>query len=499
MARIWTVGVQGRVSAIMRMLAEIDGIHSYLSVSDRCEIRARHRMVRCAVVGFRQGLRAGDALRLASLDGVGLGSQVEVDDSPPEVYSDESWLGRVIDGFAVPLDGDTLLACGRADYPVRNPPPLASRRNRVGEKLDVGVRTINAFPTYCLGQWLGISEGWGVGKSILLSMLARYCVADVVVMGLIGERGREVTEFVEAHFGPEGLARSVIVVATSGECALMRRQAAHMTLTVAEYFRDQGNDGLCLLDSVIRFAMAQREIGLSAGEQGYTPTVFAELPKVLECAGPSTDKGSITGNFTVLFEGDDHNETIADAVRGILDGHFVLDRATAQRGRFPAINVLRSISHTMPAWNTDAENDLVAKARQVMAVYDDMAELIRLGAYHMGSDPAVDEAMSLHEPLEAFQQQDIEERTSLAEGYSAPAKILHMPDLAGDVGRDVEPRHDVQRDGPGGSQRGDRVAEDRADFIAHLVRQRLAGADHEVEMLFSASGRRIASVRAGSY
>jgi flagellum-specific ATP synthase len=440
MARIRTVRVQGRVSAIMGMLVEIDGIHAYLSVGDRCEIRARHGIVRCEVVGFRNGCAL--AMPFASLDGVGLGSQVEVDDSPPEVYPDESWLGRVIDGFAAPLDGGTALARGRAAYPVRNQPPPASLRNRVGEKLDVGVRSMNAFLTCCLGQRLGIFAGSGVGKSILLSMLARYCAADVVVMGLIGERGREVKEFIEAHLGPEGLARSVIVVATSDESALMRRQAAHMTLTVAEYFRDQGKDVLCLLDSVTRFAMAQREIGLSAGEppasKGYTPTVFAELPKLLERAGPSTDKGSITGIFTVLVEGDDHNEPIADAVRGILDGHVVLDRAIAQRGRFPAINVLRSISRTMPACNTDAENILVAKARQVMAVYDDMAELIRLGAYRMGSDPAVDEAIGLHTPLEAFQQQDIEERTSLAEGYSALAAILHMPDPAGDAGGEDE-------------------------------------------------------------
>jgi flagellum-specific ATP synthase len=296
----------------------------------------------------------------------------------------------------------------------------------------VGVRSLNTFLTCCLGQRLGIFAGSGVGKSILLSMLARYCAADVVVMGLIGERGREVKEFIEEHLGPEGLARSVIVVATSDESALMRRQAAHMTLTVAEYFRDQGKNVLCLLDSVTRFAMAQREIGLSAGEppasKGYTPTVFAELPKLLERAGPGTDAGSITGIFTVLVEGDDHNEPIADAVRGILDGHVVLDRAIAQRGRFPAINVLRSISRTMPACNSEAENALVAKARQVMAVYDDMAELIRLGAYRMGSDAAVDEAIRLHAPLEAFQQQGIEERTSLAEGYSALAQILQMPD-----------------------------------------------------------------------
>ncbi len=316
-------------------------------------------------------------------------------------------------------------------YGIRNQPPPASQRNRVGRKLDVGVRTLNTFLTCCQGQRLGIFAGSGVGKSMLLSMLARYCGADVVVMGLIGERGREVKEFIEEHLGPEGRARSVLVVATSDESALMRRQAAHLTLTVAEYFRDQGKKVLCLLDSVTRFAMAQREIGLSAGEppasKGYTPTVFAELPKLLERAGPGTGEGSITGIFTVLVEGDDHNEPISDAVRGILDGHVVLDRAIAQRNRFPAINVLRSISRTMPACNSAAENALVNKARQVMAVYDDMAELIRLGAYRPGSDAAVDEAIRLHEGLEAFQRQAVDERTTLEEGYRALAEVLGMP------------------------------------------------------------------------
>ena len=429
-ARVRTVRVFGRVTAVLGMLVEIDGIHSYLSVGDRCEILGRNGgKVRCEVVGFRNGCAL--AMPFASLDGVGLGNQVEVDTAPPEVYPHGDWLGRVIDGFGEPLDGGEPLRRGPAAYGIRNQPPPASQRNRVEGKLDVGVRTINTFLTCCQGQRLGIFAGSGVGKSMLLSMLARYCAADVVVMGLIGERGREVKEFIEEHLGPEGRARSVLVVATSDESALMRRQAAHLTLTVAEFFRDQGKKVLCLLDSVTRFAMAQREIGLSAGEppasKGYTPTVFAELPKLLERAGPGTGAGSITGIFTVLVEGDDHNEPISDAVRGILDGHVVLDRAIAQRNRFPAINVLRSISRTMPACNTPAENALVSKARQVMAVYDDMAELIRLGAYRHGSDAAVDEAIRLHEGLEAFQRQAVDERTTLEEGYQALAEILGMP------------------------------------------------------------------------
>lgn len=281
---------------------------------------------------------------------------------------------------------------------------------------------------------MGIFSGSGVGKSLLLAMMARYSAADVVVIGLVGERGREVREFIEEYLGPEGLAKSVLVVATSDESALMRRQAAYLTMTVAEYFRDQGKDVLCLIDSVTRFAMAQREIGLSAGEppasKGYTPTVFSELPRLLERAGPGVADGSITGLFTVLVEGDDHNEPISDAVRGIVDGHIVLDRAIAQRNRFPAIDVLQSVSRTLPRCNTPDQNALVDRARGLMAVYSDMAELIRLGAYRAGSDPAVDEAIRLHDGLEAFQRQDMAERTSMDDGYRQLAQLLGMDEPA---------------------------------------------------------------------
>jgi flagellum-specific ATP synthase len=262
-------------------------------------------------------------------------------------------------------------------------------------------------------------------------MIARYTAADATVIGLVGERGREVQEFIEDDLGEEGLARSVLVVATSDESALMRRQAAYLTMAIAEYLRDRDRDVLCLIDSVTRFAMAQREIGLSAGEppttKGYTPTVFAELPKLLERAGPGRAAGSITGLFSVLVEGDDHNEPVADAVRGILDGHIVLDRVIAERGRYPAVNVLRSLSRTMPGCNTAAENTTVGAARSLIAAYEDMAELIRLGAYKRGNDAKVDEAIRRYPLIEAFLAQRKDERANLASGYAQLAALLQAP------------------------------------------------------------------------
>jgi len=327
-----------------------------------------------------------------------------------------------------PIDWLGPLSAGHSPYAFRNSPPPAHARQRVGAPLDLGVWALNTFITCCRGQRMGIFSGSGVGKSVLMSMLAHNVAANVLVIGLVGERGREVQEFLQDGLGPEGFARSVVVVSTSDEPALMRRQAAYLTLAIAEYFRDEGQDVLVLMDSVTRFAMAQREIGLSAGEpptaKGFTPTVFTELPRLLERAGPGVEPGTITGIFSVLVDGDDHNEPVADAVRGILDGHIVMDRAIAERGRYPAINVLKSISRTMPRSADPVYVPVITRAKQVMATYADMEELIRLGAYRPGSSAEVDEAIALHEPLEQFLAQAKEEATSLPDGYRQLEGIL---------------------------------------------------------------------------
>jgi len=418
----------GRVSAVQGLLIEVAGIERHLSVGGRCIVTARgERRVPCEVVGFRDDRAL--LLPFGSLDGIGIGCKAEVAEAQPAISPTRGWLGRVINAHGEPIDGGPPLPVGDSPHPIRNSPPPAHMRKRVGGKLDLGVRAINTFLTCCSGQRMGIFSGSGVGKSILMSMVARYTSADVSIIGLIGERGREVQEFIHDDLGPEGLERSVIVVATSDEAPLMRRQAAYLTMAVAEYFRDQGDNVLCLMDSVTRFAMAQREIGLAAGEppttKGYPPTTFAELPKLLERAGPGPGgKGNITGLFTVLVDGDDHNEPIADATRGILDGHIVLDRAIAERGRYPAINVLRSVSRTMPACNNDDENDLVNTARRYLAEYENMAEMIRLGAYRKGSNPEVDEAIKYYGPIEEFLRQGKEERESIEAGYARLASIL---------------------------------------------------------------------------
>ncbi|WP_372501278.1 flagellar protein export ATPase FliI [Tistrella mobilis] len=426
--------VRGRIVAVRGLMAEASGVAARTALGDHVRIRLRDGgRLAAEVVGFRDGRAL--LMPFGPLDGVALGAEVEASGGEATIRPSQGWLGRVIDGFGRPIDGKGPLVPGARPRPMRAPPPPAHARTRVGAKIDLGVRVLNTFVTCCRGQRLGIFAASGVGKSVLMGMIARYTAADVSVVGLIGERGREVQEFIEGALGPEGLARSVVVVATSDEPALMRRQAAYTTLAVAEHFRDQGADVLCMIDSITRFAQAQREIGLAAGEppasKGFTPSVFAELPRLLERAGPGTGQGSITGLFTVLVEGDNHDEPVADATRGILDGHIVLERSIGERGRYPAVNVLRSVSRTMPDCNTPEQNAVVIRARRLLSTYEDMAEMIRLGAYRAGSDPAVDEAIRYHEGLERFLSQGKAERATLAEGYDQLAQLLGMPKPGG--------------------------------------------------------------------
>ncbi len=342
----------------------------------------------------------------------------------------EHWLGRVLDPLGEPLDGRGPLPPGPAPRRSRAAAPAAATRARLGPPISLGVRALDAFCTLRRGQRLGLFAAAGLGKSTLLSMLARGCQADVTVIALVGERGRELREFIEDDLGAEGLARSVVVCATSDTPALMRREAALTAMTVAEAFRDAGRDVLLLMDSVTRFALACREIGLAAGEppatRGFPPSVFAELPQLLERAGPGPEgrPGSITGLFTVLVEGDDHDEPVADAVRSILDGHVILDRRIAEAGRYPAVDVLRSLSRTVPGCLTPEQVGLMRRARRVLALHAEVADLVRLGAYRPGTDPAVDEALRLSPRIEAVLLQDRHERTGIEEAFAGLAGAL---------------------------------------------------------------------------
>jgi flagellum-specific ATP synthase len=426
------VEVFGRVKSVQGLLIEIVGPVRELRVGGRVMIEAADGQPLAAeIIGFRDGHAL--CLPFGELGGVRLGCKAVFRRHDGSVFPSAGWLGRVINANGEPIDGKGPLPRGADAYGLRQSPLAAHDRARVGEPIELGVRCLNTFTTMCEGQRMGIFAGSGVGKSVLMSMLARNTDVDVSIIGLIGERGREVHEFIGEYLGEEGLRRAVVVVATSDEAALMRRQAAYVSMALAEFFRDQGKRVLCMMDSLTRFAMAQREIGLAIGEpptaKGYPPTVFTELPRLLERAGPGMpNSGSITGLFTVLVEGDDHNEPIADAVRGILDGHIVMERGIAERGRYPAVNVLRSISRTMPGCVPLEARPTLARARELMSIFSDMEELIRLGAYRKGSDPTVDRAIAINPRLEAFLSQQRDETTTIAEGYAMLAQIVAEAD-----------------------------------------------------------------------
>ena len=417
----------GKVVAVRGALIEVEGLTGAAQIGSRISIGGSGEAVEAEVTGLDAGV--AHCLPFSDPHGLSSGTRARLAAGEFALRPSNAWLGRMVDGLGRPVDGKGLLPRGAEPRLIKAAPPLAAHRARVGEKIETGVRALDVFVPLCRGQRLGLFAGSGVGKSVLLSMLARWTECDVAVIGLIGERGREVQEFVEDDLGPEGLARSVVVVATSDEPALMRRQAAWTTLAIAEHFRDQGLHVLCLMDSVTRFAMAQREIGLANGEppatKGYTPTVFAELPRLLERAGPGLPgQGSITGLFTVLVDGDDHNEPVADAVRGILDGHVVITRRIAERGRYPAIDILKSVSRTLPHCHTSQENDTRLAARRLLSTYGDMEEMVQLGAYKAGSSAEVDEAIRLAPAIETLLNQGKGDRGHAAETFATLGAMM---------------------------------------------------------------------------
>ncbi|MBB6505374.1 flagellum-specific ATP synthase [Sphingomonas endophytica] len=421
----------GRVVAVRGALIAVEGLMGAARIGSRIRIQSPAGPVEAEVTGLERSV--AHCLPFSDPQGIASGAHADLIAGQFTLRPSDQWLGRIVDGLGRPIDARGPLPPGGQPMPIKAPPPPASARSRVGAKLETGVTALDLFAPLCRGQRLGLFAGSGVGKSTLLSMLARWTACDVAVIGLIGERGRELGDFVADDLGADGLQRSVVVCATSDEPALMRRQAAWTTLAIAEYFRDRGRNVLCLMDSVTRFAMAQREIGLTGGEppttKGYTPTVFAELPRLLERAGPGLPgQGSITGLFTVLVDGDDHNEPIADAVRGILDGHIVITRRIAERGRYPAIDVLKSVSRTLPQAHDAEQNRCRDAARQLLLTYGDMEEMIRLGAYRHGTDPQVDSAMRRAPQIEALLHQPRHEPRRAAEAFAALAKLLEEPD-----------------------------------------------------------------------
>ncbi|ERN53135.1 flagellar protein export ATPase FliI [Alkalihalophilus marmarensis] len=409
----------GKVSRVVGLM--IESIGPVASVGELCYIlvgKQNQTRIRAEVVGFRD-----EYVLLMPLNGIqeiAPGSLVEATGSPLEIKVGSGLIGKVVDGCGELLDQQKLPK-GLTSFPTDNEPPNPLKRPRIENAMSLGVRAIDSLFTVGKGQRIGIFAGSGVGKSTLLAMLAKNSSADLNVIALIGERGREVKDFIERDLGTEGLSRTILVVATSDQPALMRIKGAMTATAIAEYFRNQGLDVNLMMDSVTRFAMAQREVGLATGEppttKGYTPSVFAMLPKLLERSGTDA-KGSITAFYTVLVDGDDMNEPIADAVRGILDGHLVLDRKLANKGQFPAINVLKSVSRVMSDLVNPIHKQAAERVRKLIATYEEAEDLINIGAYKRGSSKEIDEAIQAYPAIIEFLTQATDERMSFEESAS---------------------------------------------------------------------------------
>ena len=421
--------IMGRVSKVVGLIVESRGPEGSVGEQMLIHLGNGTRII-AEVVGF-----SGEQVLLMpveNIEGIRPGLLVEATGHQPEIPVSESLLGRVIDPLGRPLDGGPPIE-PEAHLPIHAQPPNPMQRRRIQEVLSTGVRSIDGMLTLGKGQRIGIFSGSGVGKSTLMGMVARNTSAQVNVIALVGERGRELREFIENDLGEEGLKRSVVVVATSDQTPLLRIRCALAATAVAEYFMRRGKDVLMMMDSVTRFAMAQREVGLSAGEppssRGYTPSVFALLPRLMERAGTFENMGSITGLYTVLVEGDDMNEPISDAVRGILDGHVVLSRRLATKNHFPSVDVLGSISRLFSALAIPEQKQLVAKIRDLMATYNDAEDLIQIGAYVRGSSPNIDQAIHFQPAIQAFLRQAVAEESDYRQTLLAMGAIFGV-DLA---------------------------------------------------------------------
>lgn len=417
----------GKVSKVVGLLVEGRGMKAPLGSFCRLLSDEEQDGISAEVVGFRNGSVL--FMPYGEMRGIRPGSLIQNSNTPPLFPVGNQLLGRVVDAFGQPMDSGPKLTPSRY-YPLHAQPLNPLKRPRIHEPLDVGIRSINGLLTLGKGQRIGIMAGSGVGKSTLMGMIARYTKADINVIALVGERGREVLDFMEKDLGPEGLARSVLVVATSEQGPLVRMRAAFAATAIAEFFRDKGKDVILMMDSVTRFAMAAREVGLAAGEppttRGYTPTVFAMLPKLLERAGTS-EKGSITGIYTVLVEGDDFSEPVADSVRSILDGHIVLSRELADQGHYPAIDVLKSISRlrvdVTPPEIVQAGQELV----KILATFKRVEDMVNIGAYAKGSSQEIDAALQLIGPIRNYFKQQVHERQTLEESFTALRAMLDKP------------------------------------------------------------------------
>jgi flagellum-specific ATP synthase/type III secretion protein N (ATPase) len=417
------VKLVGKVTQVIGLTVEVRGLQACIGEVCRIQLQAGGSPVQAEVVGFRDGHLL--MMPLGDLRGVGPGCHVVPTGKMLGVPVGPALLGRVLDGLGSPLEGS--LPENVACLPADNEPPNPLERRRIREILPTGIRAIDLPLTCGEGQRIGIFSGSGVGKSTLFGMIARHSGADVNVIALVGERGREVLDFIERDLGADGLARSVVVAVTSDRPPLLRIKGALAATTIAEYFRDQGMKVMLMMDSVTRLAMAQREVGLAIGEppttKGYTPSVFALLPRLLERAGTSR-AGSITGFYTVLVDGDDFNEPVADAVRSILDGHIVLSRELAERNHFPAVDVLRSVSRLMPDLVTERHSYLAGSLREYLAAYHEAEDLINIGAYIDGSNPRVDRARKLIEPLNTFLKQGMDEKAEFSSSTAWLEQIL---------------------------------------------------------------------------